>query len=91
VSQRFEVSHATSGARGLRAILHRQIEAAIAELPHRRPTDEAIHESRKQMKAARATLRLLRPLLSERSYRAENRMLRDSGRALSAARAARCW
>ncbi len=82
----FEVSRATSGARGLRAILHRQIEAAIAALLQREATDEEIHEARKRMNAARATLRLLRPLLSERSYRAENHLLRDAARALSAAR-----
>lgn len=82
----FEVSHANSGARGMRAILHRQIEAAITGLPRAHPTDEEIHEARKQMKAARATLRLLRPLLNETSYRSENRILRDAARALSAAR-----
>lgn len=70
----------------MRAILHRQIEAAIAELPRHDPTDEEIHEARKQMKAARATLRLLRPVLGEQRYRSENRMLRDAGRALSPAR-----
>lgn len=84
--QGFEVSHATAGSRGMRAILHRQIEAAIAGLPRAHPTDEEIHEARKQMKAARATLRLLRPHLSEASYRSENRVLRDAARALSAAR-----
>jgi hypothetical protein len=57
VTQGFEVSHTTSGARGMRAILHRQIEAAIAALPRHDPTDEEIHAARKQMKAARATPR----------------------------------
>lgn len=86
MKQGFAVSHATSGARGMRAILHRQIEAALAGLHRARATDEEIHEARKQMKAARATLRLLRPHLSEMDYRSENRMLRDAARALSAAR-----
>ena len=86
MKQGFEVSHANFGARGMRAILHRQIEAALAGLPRGHPSDEEIHEARKQMKAARATLRLLRPLLSERSYRSENRLLRDAARTLSAAR-----
>jgi hypothetical protein len=69
VKQGLAVSHATCGARGMRAILHRQIEAALVGLPRAHATDEEIHESRKRMKAARATLRLLRPLLSETSYR----------------------
>jgi CHAD domain-containing protein len=86
MTQGLELSHATSGARGMRAILHRQIEAAIAGLPRAHATDEEIHEARKRMKAARATLRLLRPLLSEASYRTGNRMLRDAARALSATR-----
>jgi hypothetical protein len=76
VKQGLAVSHATSGARGMRAILHRQIEAALAGLHRARATDEEIHEARKQMKAARATLCLLRPHLSEMDYRSENRMLR---------------
>lgn len=83
---RFEVSHSTYGARASRAILQRQIEAAVAKLPRGLPTDEQVHSVRKHMKAARATLRLLRPLLSERDYRIENRALRDAARVLSAAR-----
>ncbi len=86
VTGRFEMSHARRGARGVRDILHRQLERAIAELPVGRPTDEQIHRARKDLKAARATLRLLRPLLSEPLYREENRALRDAARGLSAAR-----
>ena len=33
MASRFEVSHATRGARGMRDILHRQLETALAELP----------------------------------------------------------
>lgn len=83
---RFEVSHSTSGARAMRDILHRQLKTALAELPPNEPTDEEIHSARKHMKAARATLRLLRPLLTDEAYRRENRILRDAARALSAAR-----
>jgi CHAD domain-containing protein len=86
VTQGLEVSHANSGARAMRAILHRQIEAAIAGLPRAQAGDEEIHEARKRVKAARATLRLLRPLLSEARYRSADRMLRDAARALSATR-----
>ena len=86
MASRFQVSHATRGARGMRDILHRQIETALAELPLDRTTDEQIHRARKDMKAARATLRLLRPLLSKAAYQRENHALRDAARALSAAR-----
>jgi CHAD domain-containing protein len=86
MASRFEASHATRGARGMRDILHRQLETALAELPLGRATDEQIHRARKDMKAARATLRLLRPLLSKAAYQHENHALRDAARALSAAR-----
>jgi CHAD domain-containing protein len=86
VSARFELQHGGRGARGVRDILHRQLETALADLPRAAATDEQIHTARKHMKAARATLRLLRPLLTETAYRSENRTLRDAARALSAAR-----
>ena len=86
MTNRFEVSHANYGARAMREILKRQIETAVEELPRGRPTDEEVHSIRKHMKAARGTLRLLRPLLSDRDYRTENRALRDAARAFGAAR-----
>ena len=86
MTHRFEVSHATCGARGMRDLLHRQVEAAIAQLPQREATDEQIHRARKHMKAARATLRLLPPTLSAIAYGRENRALRDAARVLSATR-----
>ena len=86
MTNRFEVSHANYGARAMREILKRQIETAVEGLPRGRPTDEEVHSIRKHMKAARGTLRLLRPLLSDRAYRAENRALRDAARAFGAAR-----
>lgn len=86
MTQRFEVRHATCGARGMRDLLQRQVETALAQLPQRQASDEQIHSARKHMKAARATLRLLRPMLSEVAYGRENRTLRDAARVLSAAR-----
>jgi len=46
-------------------------------------SDEDVHTARKNLKKARAALRLLRPLLGDRAYRARNRELRDAGRCLS--------
>jgi CHAD domain-containing protein len=86
MSQRIEVSRGRSGALGVREILQRQIRAAQSELPRARAGEEGIHEVRRRLKAARATLRLLRPALGERAYRAQNAALRDAGRLLQAAR-----
>ncbi len=83
---RSEPSDESGGARAVRIHLAHQLQTAIADLPRGAPTDEEIHTARKHMKAARATLRLLRPLLPEAAYELENRRLRDAARALSAAR-----
>jgi CHAD domain-containing protein len=40
--------------------------------------DRAIHEARKAMKRLRAILRMVRPLIGDRVYRAENSILRDT-------------
>jgi CHAD domain-containing protein len=47
---------------------------------------EAIHGARKDLKKARAALRLIRAELGEKSFKRENRALRDAGRLLSASR-----
>jgi CYTH domain-containing protein/CHAD domain-containing protein len=47
---------------------------------------EAIHGARKGLKKARAALRLVREDLGEKTFKRENRALRDAGRALSASR-----
>jgi len=46
----------------------------------------AVHEARKHLKKTRALLRLVRPALGRRAYRAENDALRDIGLALSGTR-----
>jgi CHAD domain-containing protein len=46
-------------------------------------SDEAVHEVRKQLKRARAALRLLRASLGEVTYARENARLRDAARPLS--------
>ncbi|HTT96392.1 MAG TPA: CHAD domain-containing protein [Solirubrobacterales bacterium] len=47
---------------------------------------EAIHGSRKDLKKARAALRLIRDELGEKTFKRENRALRDAARLLSASR-----
>jgi CYTH domain-containing protein/CHAD domain-containing protein len=47
---------------------------------------EAIHGARKDLKKARAALRLIRDELGEQTFKRENRALRDAARLLSASR-----
>jgi len=66
-----------------REIFLRQLDSAIAELEEHKPN---IHGARKQLKRARATLRLLRPALGDDVYGRENVVARDAARPLSRAR-----
>ncbi|HKE40001.1 MAG TPA: CHAD domain-containing protein [Casimicrobiaceae bacterium] len=52
-------------------------------------SDERAHDARKQLKQARAALRLLRTELGDTVYRRENRVLRDASRAISPLRDAK--
>ena len=69
-----------------RKIFRRQIDKSLECLERRSISEESIHRARKQIKKARAILRLLRPSLSSKQYRAENARLRDAARPLGAAR-----
>jgi CHAD domain-containing protein len=46
----------------------------------------AVHEVRKDIKKARSLLRLVRPAIAGKTYRRENRYLRDTARGISGAR-----
>ena len=52
-------------------------------------SDERAHDARKQLKKARAVLRVLRPTVGETVYHRENRVLRDASRAISPLRDAK--
>jgi CHAD domain-containing protein len=70
--------------------LHLQLRRAIAKLGGKAPLrDVSVHEVRKELKRARATLRLLRDGIGETAYRRANRRLRDAARPLSRVRDAR--
>lgn len=74
-------------AGSVRACAHEQLADAIAQLGSADADQaEAIHEARKDLKKARALLRLVRPALGRKAYRRENAALREIGGALSAAR-----
>ena len=47
---------------------------------------ESVHDARKQIKRARASLRVLRDAVGSRAYREENRRLRDASRPLASTR-----
>ncbi|HYH42289.1 MAG TPA: CHAD domain-containing protein [Burkholderiales bacterium] len=73
----------------VREALRRQIGDASRTLRDPALPDEAIHHARKELKRARANLRLLRPAIGGRAYARANAALRDSSRPFSAARDAR--
>lgn len=72
-------------------IIHRsQIQSAQAVLRSKAAiSDHAVHAARKDIKRARASLRLLRGIIGERRYTAQNTRLRDAGRPLSRIRDAK--
>jgi CHAD domain-containing protein len=70
----------------LRRAFRTQIAAALAQLKGAKPADVNVHSARKWIKKARATVRLMRDVLGEATYRRENAALRDAARELSAAR-----
>ena len=68
--------------RGVLRIFIGQLDKAVAEL-ERGTSDDAIHEIRKELKRARATLRLLREPLGTVAYRRENTILRNTARPMT--------
>lgn len=75
---------------GVRDIVQRQIGDALAALRKEKdPADEAIHAARKELKRARAGLRLLRGAIGTPVYMRENAALRDAARPLGRVRDAK--
>ena len=72
--------------RGVKSALNSQLGRALRELRGTAPGDAAVHEARKEIKRARASLRLPRYAIGETAYRRANRRLRDAGRPLSRVR-----
>lgn len=84
-----ELQSDKSGLREVRRVLVDWIASAVSVLEKKRITDTDIHNARKQLKKARAALRLLRGAIGEIAYRRENAALRDAARPLGAARDSR--
>ena len=71
----------------VKSTLHRQLGRALRDLRGKpAPRDVAVHEARKEIKRARASLRLLREAIGETAYRRANQRLRDAARPLSRVR-----
>jgi CYTH domain-containing protein/CHAD domain-containing protein len=78
-----------SAADGVRRVIVGRLEKAAERLREAGDGDalaEAIHGARKDLKKARAALRLVRDELGEKTFKRENRTLRDAARTLSASR-----
>lgn len=72
--------------KGVRRIAGEQLDNAAARLQGDSDLEIVVHEARKGLKRTRALLRLIRPGLSDASYRKANVQLRDIARSLSAVR-----
>jgi len=71
----------------VKSALRRQLGRALRDLRGKpAPRDIAVHDARKQIKRARASLRLLRDAIGESAYRRANQRLRDAARPLSRVR-----
>lgn len=74
---------------GVRRAIVGRLDKAVERLREAGDGDvpaEAIHGARKDLKKARAALRLVREDLGEKTFKRENRALRDAARTLSASR-----
>lgn len=74
-------------ASGLRRVSMEQFESALGGLTDSSvDRDVAIHEMRKAAKRLRAVLRMVRPSIGEKVYRAENAVLREAASSVSGVR-----
>ena len=78
-----DLQRSESGTHGVRRITRAHVNAAMEALRRERVSDEDVHTARKELKKARATLRLLRKAVGNTVYKRENMVLRDGARPLS--------
>jgi len=86
VPRAFRLGRGEPAGEGLRRIALGRLDHALDELREGADRAVAVHEARKDLKKARAVLRLLRARLGVELYRRESGALRDAGRSLSGAR-----
>jgi CHAD domain-containing protein len=87
----FELKPEQSLRKNVRRIVRKQMEDALEMLTggHEGPRDGVVHDTRKCFKRVRAALRLVRPKIGEKAFRAENLCFRDAARPLTEVRDAR--
>jgi CHAD domain-containing protein len=78
-----DLQRSESGTHGVRRITRAHVASAMEALRRTRVSDEDVHTARKELKKARATLRLLRKAVGDTVYKRENMVLRDAARPLS--------
>jgi CHAD domain-containing protein len=71
---------------GVRKAIVGKCDEALDSLAGRTVSPEDVHTARKALKKARAWLRLLRAGTGQRTFREQNRALRDAARPLSEGR-----
>jgi CHAD domain-containing protein len=81
-----ELYRAEPGTQGVRRIARAHIGNALEAIQVKKPSAEHVHTARKELKKARAALRLLRGAVGDRQYKRENVALRDAARPLSQVR-----
>ena len=87
-SRAFRLKRKEEVGEGLVRVIRGRAATAVEALREDAKEDPAggIHSARKDIKKIRSVLRLLRPELGEKTYRAENQRYREAGRALSGSR-----
>jgi len=78
-----DLQRSESGTHGVRRVTRAHVATAMEALRQTRVSDEDVHSARKELKKARATLRLLRTAVGDTVYKRENMVLRDAARPLS--------
>lgn len=71
---------------GLRRICLEQFESSLENLSHGDSPGSTVHELRKSNKRVRALLRMVRPVIGDRVFKAENRALAQASRLVAPAR-----
>jgi CHAD domain-containing protein len=83
----YRIKRGESVPDAIQRIAMEQIERARNELGAQEPdAAEAVHQARKRFKKLRALARLVRPVMRNKTFKAENRFFRDQARALASAR-----
>jgi CYTH domain-containing protein/CHAD domain-containing protein len=90
-SRAYRLHHDEDAAAGVRRVIVGRLDKAAERLREATDADgdalaEVIHGARKDLKKARAALRLVREELGGKAFKRENRALRDAARTLSASR-----